>query len=168
MPLRKGQLAIINRSLNVRHYFFPAVLYPLTYKSKGCQERLYLILIIATDSALSIAGGLVGRMSGGSITDSVAANLRVEITQGIGRMGRIVGYISSSGTVTITNNFALDAMQAVGGSFDTDSAYYGIDKTEAQLKDQSTYEGLGWQFGNSGEAIWKMPSGGGYPIVDWQ
>jgi hypothetical protein len=62
-------------------------------------------------------------------------------------------------------------MQAAGGSF---NANHGIDKTNTQLKDPATYEnavgsgGLGWQFGGSGEAIWKMPSGGGYPILYWQ
>jgi hypothetical protein len=123
--------------------------------------------VSVASSGTSYAGGLVGHMDSGSITNSVAANLRVEITQGRGRMGRIVGLIRD--VVTVTNNFALDAMQAVGGGFDTTPAYYGTDKTEAQLKDKSTYEtDLGWEFGNSGEAIWKMPSGGGYPILYWQ
>jgi hypothetical protein len=111
------------------------------------------------------AGGLVGWMDGGSITDSVAANLRIEITQGTGYMGRIVGDIVNG---TVANNFALKTISAVGGSFNTTPTNYGEDKDADELKDYATYEGLGWQFGNSGEAIWKMPSGGGYPILYWQ
>jgi hypothetical protein len=122
---------------------------------------------VTATASYSRAGGLVGEMRNGWIINSVAANLRVEITQGTGYIGRIVGDIYSGGSGT--NNFALDAMQAVGGSFDTTPANHGEDKTEAQLKDQSTYEtGLGWEFGNRGDPIWKMPSGGGYPILYWQ
>jgi uncharacterized repeat protein (TIGR02543 family) len=118
----------------------------------------------------SRAGGLVGSMDCGRITNSVAAKRSIKVIQ-VGFIGRIVGTLSAGcgGTNTVTNNFALKTMQAVGGSFDATPAKHGIDKTEEQLKDQSTYEtDLGWQFGSSGEAIWKMPSGGGYPILYWQ
>jgi hypothetical protein len=47
----------------------------------------------------------------------------------------------------------------------------------AQLQTRATYEsaingdglgGLDWQFGNDSVHPWKMPEGGGYPILYWQ
>ena len=52
-----------------------------------------------------------------------------------------------------------------------------LSKTDAQLRQQSTYSdaiigdglgGLGWKFGSNETNPWKMPSGGGYPILYWQ
>jgi hypothetical protein len=69
-------------------------------------------------------------------------------------------------------------MSVAGGSFDTTPANHGTDKTETQLKAESTYSGaingdglggLGWLFGSDGEHPWKTPAGGnGYPILYWQ
>ena len=65
------------------------------------------------------------------------------------------------------------------GKFDTaNPMLYGVTKTDAQLKAQTTYSGaingdglggLGWTFGSTDDAPWKMPAGGtGYPIFYWQ
>jgi hypothetical protein len=125
----------------------------------------------------SDSGGIIGcvnvHVSGtATITSNVAISAEIN-----GRWrGRIVGYLSGS-NITVSNNFALDSMTAIGGSFDTTPANHGISKTEPQLKTRSTYEdpvtgdglgGLGWQFGNDADHPWKMPEGGGYPILYWQ
>ena len=84
----------------------------------------------------------------------------------------MAGYINN--VVTISNNFALIGMTVTG---DTSMADSGVDKTDDDFKDQSTYSaavngdglgGLGWRFGNDDANPWKMPAGGGYPILYWQ
>jgi hypothetical protein len=68
-------------------------------------------------------------------------------------------------------------MTNTGATFDTTLANHGIDRSEGQLKTAATYSdavngnglgGLGWLFGNDDEHPWKMPDGGGYPILYWQ
>ena len=84
---------------------------------------------------------------------------------------RIVGYVS--GSSLINNNFALSTMNVLGNTGDGRA---GIGKSDAQLKTQSTYSGaasgdgaggLGWLFDGANPS-WKMPVGGGYPILYWQ
>ena len=76
----------------------------------------------------------------------------------------------------MSNNFALTTMTAPGDAkFNSaDTRYHGVGKTLTQLKQQSTYSGtiigdgvggIGWKFGNDDDNPWKMPSGGGYPIL---
>jgi len=79
---------------------------------------------------------------------------------------------------TISNNFALDAMTDPGAAkFNTDTMRNGVSRTDVQLRTQSTYSdavsgngggGLGWKFGSDNNNPWKMPVGGGYPILYWQ
>jgi uncharacterized lipoprotein YehR (DUF1307 family) len=121
----------------------------------------------AIATADSYAGGLVGRTLG-SITSSVAANRKVEMTQATPyNMGRIAG-LDVSGTAS--NSLALNTMEAIyNDTPNSSNGENGITKTDAELKDQYTYENdLGWEFGDSGDPIWKMPNGGGYPILYWQ
>jgi uncharacterized repeat protein (TIGR02543 family) len=125
----------------------------------------------------SYAGGLVGN-GRGNITSCMAANSSIDATRGTTKyMGRIIAASYYGSGNNANNNFALNIMQAVGGSFDTTPANHGISKTESQLQTRSTYEdpvngdglgGLGWLFGNDDEHPWKMPEGGGYPILYWQ
>ena len=123
------------------------------------------------------SGGIAGHVLGGTIiTNCAAINRKINSTiSSTSDAGRIVGSISSY--LSISNNFALNTMQATGVPFDTDPRNHGVSKTDAELKTQSTYSGaiegdglggLGWKFGNSDAAPWKMPAGGGYPILYWQ
>ena len=128
----------------------------------------------ASDSsrAYAYAGGIAGDVSSSTITNCAAINRAINSTL---YAGRIVGYISE-GTVPIYNNFALNIMTVLGSSYQL-SAGRGVNRTDAQLKTQSTYSdtivgdgvgGLGWKFGNNVDNPWKMPDGGGYPILYWQ
>jgi len=130
------------------------------------------------------AGNISGNTSGGivgaviydwiiTITNCAAINPTIDADY----PGRIVGfYIDVSNP---SNNFALDVMTATGaGKFNTTNTWYhSVSKTDAQLRTQSTYSaavngdglgGLGWKFGNNDANPWKMPAGGGYPILYWQ
>jgi len=110
------------------------------------------------------------------IANCAAINKTINNMSGEGRLaGRVAGYITSDSSVS--NNFALDTMQAVDSPFSIDPGNHGVSKTDAQLKTQSTYSGdingdgsggLGWKFGYNDDAPWKMPAGGGYPIFYWQ
>ena len=95
--------------------------------------------------------------------------------------GRIVGNVVGLHNFAVQNNFALEAMSANGGSesfrSEADARFYGVSKSDALFKKQSTYSGeavggsaggLGWKFGKTYEAPWKMPAAGGYPIFYWQ
>lgn len=81
----------------------------------------------------------------------------------IGRIG--VGAFDNS---DLANNYALNTMEIKIGGQDvkvtgTANDKNGQDKTAAELAQQSTYTGLGWDFRN----IWKM-SVNGYPIFIWE
>jgi hypothetical protein len=117
---------------------------------------------VTVTSSIGSAGGIVGEVTSftGIITNSVAINTTITSN---GYAGRIVGDIGSG---EISNNFALDTMIASGEPFNTNQANHGIDKTEAELKMQSTYSV--WNFGSNNNNPWKMPLGGGYPILYWQ
>jgi len=128
----------------------------------------------------SAAGGIAGvEWGNNTITSCAAINPTINTTGSYG-VGRIVGQIDSTlGASTITNNFALDAMTATGtAQFDaSDPMSYGVSRSIEQLQMQETYSGtpvgdglggLGWKFGTSDAAPWKMPAGGGYPVFYWQ
>ena len=118
-------------------------------------------------SPLPSSGGIAGMSFGGTITNCAAINETIDANGTAGRITTIYG----SYDVSLSNNFALTTMTASGDAkFDaTNIKSHGIDKTDAELRSQSTYEnGLGWKFGNDDDNPWKMPSGGGYPILYWQ
>jgi len=86
------------------------------------------------------------------------------------RMGMVAGYIYYPESSEISNNFALAGMAAGGiaGFNMGDIQSHGINKTDAALKTQSTYSGeLGWKFGTSDAAPWRMASGV-YPSLYWE
>lgn len=138
------------------------------------------IPVIIVERELSPPGGIAGLVTGiteipGIITNNVAINMAINASYDA---NRIAGTIM--GIVTISNNFALETMPAVGAakfSNDLDEKYHGISRTDARLKEQSIYSdnvsddgggGLGWKFGADDNAPWKMPANGGYPILYWQ
>ena len=128
----------------------------------------------------SAVGGILGGIAidrNATITNCVAINNEITATSGIYGVGRIVGYIFTE--QPISNNFALSTMTDPGiAKFDSsDTRRHGVDKTDVQLRMQSTYSGaingdglggLGWRFGSDDDNPWKMPAAGGYPILYWQ
>ncbi|MDR1976913.1 MAG: InlB B-repeat-containing protein [Campylobacteraceae bacterium] len=111
----------------------------------------------------SYIGAIAGIVDGGStITNNAAINQELNATS---HFNRIVGYVS--GTYTVSNNFALETMSVNGApknSDDTDGLD-GADKTNDELKTQTTYEDdLGWDFAT----IWKIDEGEGYPYLYWE
>ena len=133
---------------------------------------------ISSSSSYANCGGIAGEVVTGNantINNCAAINPAIKSTGTYAYAGRIVGNIS--GSLTISNNFALNTMIATDKAFNTDMAYHGVDKIDAQLRTQITYSGaingdglggLGWKFGNDDANPWKMPDGGGYPILYWQ
>ena len=127
--------------------------------------------VSANSGTYSYAGGISGnRGSLSKPTNCVAINDRIVAHTSAFRIG-------GEGS----NNFALNTMTAGGNAqFDTtDTTAHGVSKTDAQLKTQSTYSntvngdglgGLGWDFDGDldNDPVWKMPNGGGYPILYWQ
>jgi len=124
------------------------------------------------------SGGIAGRIDKSNITNCAAINHIIAAKK---YAGRIVGDIAYPDVSSISsNNFAFDIMDASGfAQFEniTNTSLHGTDKTDVQLKTQTTYSGdingdglggLGWRFGNDANNPWKMPAGGGYPILYWQ
>jgi len=116
----------------------------------------------------SSSGGIVGSSEGiDTITNSVAINGTINADHDA---GRIVGYVFFPDVSTITDNFALEDMTATGAAeFDnTDAQRHGADKSDADLKKQTTYsDELDWKFGSNDAAPWQIPSGG-YPMLFWE
>jgi len=93
-------------------------------------------------------------------------------------MGNIVGnknlgkQYPSERPLIIENNYAWNGIvgknrAGVIVQFDL-SDRNGTDKSLDDLKSQTTYESLGWKFGNNDENPWKMPTGGAYPVLYWE
>jgi len=120
----------------------------------------------------SYSGGIAGIVTSIAVTGCAAINPTISATaaKDVNAAGRITVGAGS----TISNNFALSTMAITG---DQSSSSNGVDKSLADLKTQATYSdpvngdglgGLGWAFGNDDDHPWKMPAGGGYPILYWQ
>ncbi|MCL2833857.1 MAG: hypothetical protein FWD78_11860 [Treponema sp.] len=109
------------------------------------------------------AGGIAGYADEGAIANCAAINPSINTE---GNYGRIAGLIENT-TAAVENNYALDSMVNFDGSFAPDTENDGIDISEANLMDQSTWEALGWEFGNDLNKPWVMAAGG-YPVFCWQ
>jgi len=142
--------------------------------SRGTISNSYNTGKITASAEFPTAGaaGIAAYVSSGStITNNAAINKTIDSTL---MAGRIVSYIGTYEISDVSNNFALGTM-AVSG--DTGDGHNGVSKTDAEFRTQTTYEGaivgdgdggLGWKFGNDDDNPWKMPIGGGYPILYWQ
>ncbi|MDR3177506.1 MAG: hypothetical protein LBT96_00840 [Campylobacteraceae bacterium] len=117
-------------------------------------------------------GGIIGHITYSSTVQNNAA-INPSVT-GNNYVNRVAGGIDS--TNTASNNFALDTMSggsSGGFSNDGDINYHGTDKTDVELKTQTTYSdavggGLGWKFGNDAANPWKINEGNSYPYLYWQ
>ena len=118
----------------------------------------------ATGAISSTSNYQVGGISIGNTSNSVALN--PSVTTGTSTIGRVTG------AGTPTNNLAWEGM-TVKGEIITDGALNnrnGLNVSADDAKKQTTYVGLGWQFGNSDAAPWRMVAGSEYPlpILYWQ
>ncbi|MCL2011906.1 MAG: hypothetical protein FWG75_03850 [Cystobacterineae bacterium] len=119
--------------------------------------------IRARDSAGGIAGDMRERTT---LSHCVAINSSIHLTGATGHWGRVVGFI---GGATVESNVAWEGLLGLDGNPVGDSAENGEAKTSEALRALSTYAepapgGLGWEFSST----WKMPAGGGYPLLFWE
>ncbi|MDR2400578.1 MAG: hypothetical protein LBD73_02875, partial [Deferribacteraceae bacterium] len=134
----------------------------------GTIEKCYSDMNI-TSASYSSVGGIAGSVGRGTVTQCAAANEAIAGDTSGNNLHRIIGNYDDDSTVS--GNFANSGMLLNGIHLitpDIDNVN-GLNKTIKELKKQSTYSnGLGWLFGNNADNPWKMPAGGGYPILYWQ
>ena len=133
-------------------------------KNFGTVEKCYSTgQILGTDQ---INGGIVGQ------NNSVVRNCVniMPVIRGLHSSGNYGTYRVYSYQGTGSNNYSLNTTTINGStvSTGTTSNYNGQNVTDAQLKTQSFWQSIGYDFVN----IWKMSSPGssfkGYPIFKWQ
>lgn len=114
-------------------------------------------------------GGVVAQLDGANaaLTNSVAANNKLELTAQSSWGSRVVGGFSNGAPEPNTSNYALSTMQV---SLDgvpqkkTDDAIEGIAKAATELMEADTYITLGWDFTND----WGIDEGKAYPYLLWE
>ena len=113
--------------------------------------------------------GVVGELDGSSasITNCVAANNIISLTDQSSWGCRVIGGFQNGASEPGNNNYALSTMQvSLNGvpQTKTDDNLEGIAKTQAKLMTASTYEGLGWDF----SSVWGIDEGQTYPYLLWE
>lgn len=78
---------------------------------------------------------------------------------------RIAGNLA---TATLSGNLARGDMHLTTTPVNDPNGQDGQSTTLSSLRQQPTYEVLGWSFGNSDAAPWAMPDKAGFPILYWQ
>ncbi|MDR1461289.1 MAG: hypothetical protein LBI78_06560 [Campylobacteraceae bacterium] len=107
-------------------------------------------------------GGIAGEVSmSATVLHNVAIN---QIING-SNANRIVGYNSGG---TVHDNFALNIIKVNDSSMVSNNNLNGEDKSDMELKIQSTYENLSWRFGNYKINPWKIDESSSYPYFYWQ
>ncbi|MDR1451917.1 MAG: hypothetical protein LBI57_06265 [Helicobacteraceae bacterium] len=139
----------------------------------------------AHDDEGDSAGGIAGSVNAGqsignasSIENNAAINSKI-VSGDSPSVSRVVGRIDSTfGTVTVSNNFALDTMIIKGVVYEgSTSDLNGTSKSNEDLKTSTIYSdavsgdglgGLGWKFGDDDANPWQMREGNDYPVLYWQ
>ncbi|MDR1460485.1 MAG: hypothetical protein LBI78_02445 [Campylobacteraceae bacterium] len=120
-------------------------------------------------SAGNISGNYsIGGIVGVAMNDGVVVQNNAAINpliDGASDANRIFGYNYSS---TASNNFALETMLVNGNTVSGGDNLNGEGKSEADLKTKSTYESLGWSFGDNNANPWKIDENSSYPYLYWQ
>jgi hypothetical protein len=118
---------------------------------------------IGSVNGVSYAGGIAGLTYGSIFQYNVAMGPSIN---GYPHTCRIIGY---NGGGTVSDNFALNTIR-VNGTDVIVSDLHGASKSNAELKTQSTYESLGWSFGNDSKHPWKIDASknNGYPYLYWE
>jgi hypothetical protein len=115
-------------------------------------------------------GGLVGPATG-KLTSSFALNSKVMRLTGTNlNFGKIAGIVSGSGTVNNCKSLpTIKYYDSEGSSGTTDfSGLNGNNGSNVSLEDaklQATYTNLGWAFGNSDSAPWRIIESQSYPLL---
>jgi hypothetical protein len=107
-------------------------------------------------------GGIVGAISDSNISNTLAANAKVDV--GIGSyyyINRIIGSIS--GNSNLYNNYANKDM-----IIDLSDGYGGNSVDLSQIDENFFRDNLHWKIGNDSENSWKMVGNKKYPILYWQ
>lgn len=117
-------------------------------------------------SSVYYAAGLVGYNDGGGaeVTNSVALNTIVEVSDQSGWSIRVIGGYKNGAPDPDESNYAWKDMQlSINGvpKIVSDNILNGQSLTTAQTKSQDTYESLGWDFTD----IWGI--GTGYPYLQY-
>ena len=112
--------------------------------------------------------GIVSNLSGTNTktTNCVALNNQLTFTDQSSWAARVIGGYDNAAGDPDGSNLALATMQvSLNGVPVTkyDDLVEGVAKSEAELKQQATYEAMGWDFSD----VWTM-SADGYPVLQWQ
>lgn len=119
------------------------------------------------------AAGVIGYNDGTNavVRNCAAMNNKIDVVnesqqvqQGGGYGQRIIGGIKNSAPAPDLNNYALKTMQVSVNDVTQkvyDDIMNGVAKTNEELTNVNTYEGIGWDFTN----VWKMPETTGYPLL---
>jgi hypothetical protein len=118
-------------------------------------------------------GGIAGYvrvLAGYGISNAVAINPSVTTSfESAANVNRAIGYIYNS-VGSFTNNLVRDALTSGFTNFTDGNEYSGTGKTDIELKTQTTYEAIGWLFGNDDSNPWKIDANknDGYPYLYWE
>lgn len=120
-------------------------------------------------SGVRYGGGLVAQLDGASatITNSVAANNVLSLSDQSSWGSRAVGGFKNSAAESDNTNYALNTMQVSLNNVPqkkTDNAVEGIAKTIEVLQQAQTYMDLGWNF----EKDWGIDEGQMFPYLLWE
>ena len=112
-----------------------------------------------------IAAQLKG--TGAKVMNCVALNNELTFTHESSWAARVIGGYDEASGDPDGSNLALGTMQVSLNNVPVkkyDDLVEGTAKSETELKQQDTYEALGWNF----DGVWTMPANGGYPVLQWQ
>lgn len=120
-------------------------------------------------SGVRYGGGLVAQLDGASatITNSVAANNVLSLSNQSSWGSRAVGGFKNSAAEPDNTNYALNTMQVSLNNVPqkkTDNAVEGIAKTIEVLQQAQSYMDLGWNF----EKDWGIDEGQMFPYLLWE
>jgi hypothetical protein len=103
-------------------------------------------------------GGIVGIVAlSSSVKYNAALNPFITVVGSSYDIGRIIGNINSNND--IVGNIALDTMD-IKVAVQDGSGYDGTGKSEGDLKNQLTYETIGWKFGTNDDEPWQIDNNG--------
>jgi uncharacterized repeat protein (TIGR02543 family) len=99
-------------------------------------------------------------------TVAMSSTINSSVVDNGGGVGRIAAV--NDFKTPVKGNYASDSMATLGMPFNISGIGAGTSKTEAELKQRATYEGLGWAFGNTDDNPWVIDEGNTYPRLYWE
>ena len=134
--------------------------------SNGEIENCYASGTIESLSSISNSvGGIVGE-SNGAVSGCVALNADFKVTSGnFNLIGRVVG--TQLGNWPLTNNQSI----AISNMIDIDALNHKnglLVEDVSEIKQRSTYESIGWEFGFSEAFPWAIDENNTVPVLWWE